>query len=316
MSSRFPRPRKRRASRIPRLALPRPQSVPLVGQAWAPGDAEARPRPTQRLARAAAVVAALVELVLLLWLLAGPSFQVRSVEVTGNQRLTSAQVVSAAGMARPGSVFAVDAATIRRKLTATPWVRDATVTTTLPDRVVLSVDEWQPVAVYLAGGKGQPFFLSDQAAVLGPAANAGGVLEVDGPAGADPKVGAHPVDQRLLTAMVNIQKGLPSLISQQVKSFQVDSCGDLTMTVQRGWRALFGRVITPEEFAALNQKLAALKSIAAKEDLNNPNLDYVNLESAQLPTAGFKNMPAPSPSPSVAPSPAPPVPRPIPVPCR
>ncbi len=290
--------------------------MPLAGQAWAPGDGDARPRARQRLARSAAVVAALVELALLLWILAGPSFQVRRVEVTGNQRLSSSQVVATAGLARPGSVFAIDAATIRRKLTATPWVRDAKVTTTLPDHVVLGVDGWQPVAVYLAGGKGQPLFLSDQGVVLGIAPSASGWLEVDGPAGPDPKVGSRPVDQRLLAAMVNIQRGLPGLVSQQVKSFQVDSCGDLTMTVQRGWHALFGRVITPEEFAALNQKLAALKSVASKEDLNNPNLDYVNLENAQLPAVGLKGAPPPSPPPSPSPSPSSTVPRPIQVPCR
>jgi len=253
-----------------------------------------------------AVLAAVAELALLALLLMGPAFQVRQVTVVGNHQLNAAQVVAAAGLQRPGSVFAVDAATIRRKLTATAWVRDATVTTAMPGRVTLTVDEWQPVAVYIAGGNGRPLYLSDQAAVLGPAPDARAALEIDGPAGAEPKVGSRPIEGRLLTAAVNIQRGLPALVGQDVKSFAVDGCGDLTMTVQRGWRVEFDRVITPEEFAALNQKLAALKSVASKEDLNNPNIDYVNLDNAQLPAVGLRSKPAASATPSApAPQPSP-----------
>lgn len=314
-----PRPRRRRSTRLglgwPRPAVPPP---PLAGQAWTPGDAR-RPEDDGRPAlRAAAVAAAVVELALLLWLLAGPAFQVHQVRVVGNHQLKAAEVVTAAGLDRPGSVFALDAATIRRKLTATAWIRTARVETALPGRVTLTVDEWQPVAVYTAGPAGHPVYLSDQAAVLGAAPSPTAALLVQGPAGPDPRVGSHPVETRLLTAMVNIQRALPGLIGHQAKSFAVGSCGDLTMTVDRGWRVEFGRVITPEEYAALGQKLAALKSIAAREDLNNPDLVYVNLENPQLPAAGFKSKPSPSPVASAAPSPAPSSgPRPVPVlPCK
>ncbi len=258
-----------------------------------------------------------LEAVLLVWIAAGPLFQVRHVEVFGNHRLQRPQVLSAAGLVQPVSVFAVDAATIRRKLTATPWVRQAAVTVALPDRVTVTLDEWQPVAVYQPAG-GHALFLSDRAVVLGPAPDASAALEIDGPATPDPRVGARPVEPRLLTALVNIQRGLPGLISQDVKAFALDSCGDVTMTVQRGWRVLFGRVITPEEFAALDQKLAALKSIASKENLNDPNVEYVNLENAQLPAVGVKPPPAPTPKPSPGATAIPtPVPTPVSAtPCR
>lgn len=320
LRARRPGPRRRRASRIPKIEWPRRPPVPLAGQTWTPGDAGRPETPRRRLSRALAVLLAVCEVALLAWLVAGPVFQVRSVDVAGNQRLKSGEVVAAAGLARPGSVFTVDAATIRRKLTAMPWVREATVTTTLPDRVTLTIDEWQPVAIYLAGGTGQPLYLSDQAVILGTAPDAKTGLEIDGPAGPQPRVGSRPLDARLLTAMVNIQRGLPALIGQDVKSFAVDGCGGVTMTVQRGWRAQFGRVITPEEFAGLNQKLAALKSVASKEDLNNPNLDYINLENAQVPAVGLKTKPTPTPAATAQPTPAPsasPAPKIVPVvPCK
>lgn len=295
--------------------------MPLAGQAWTPGENPRERDRGRRWPRRVALLAAVAELALLVFLVTGPAFRVREVTVVGNHQLQASQVVAAAGLERPGSVFAVDAATIRRKLTATAWVREATVTTALPDRVTLTVDEWQPVAVYLAGGKGQPLYLSGQAVVLGPAPDAKSALEIDGPPGADPRVGTRAMDQRLLGAAVNIQRGLPALIGQEVKAYAVDSCGDLTMTVQRGWRVEFGRVITPEEFADLNQKLAALKSVASKEDLNNPQLDYVNVENSQLPAVGLKTKPAPTPSgapsPTPQPSPSVAVPKLVPVsPCK
>lgn len=298
--------RRRRSSRVRFDWLRRTSPAgALAGLSWNPGDARRQKDDGSRAWRLAALVIALCEAALLAWLLAGPAFQVRHVDVAGATHLRSPEVVAAAGLDRPRSLFAVDAATIRRKLTANPWIRDASVTASLPDRVALSVEEWAPVAVYVAGGRGRPMFLSDQAAVLGSAAAGGAALEIDGPAGPDPRVGSHPVDPRLLTAMVNIQRGLPGLAGQQVRSFSIDGCGNLSMTVQRGFRVDFGRVITPEEYGALDQKLAALKSVAARENLNSPDVEYVNLQNAQLPAVGLRSRPSPPPAPAPAPSAAP-----------
>jgi POTRA domain, FtsQ-type len=283
-------------------------SVPLRGLEWTAGAGLEKDPRADRGRRTAALAAALLAVAVLGWLLGGGLFQVRQVHVAGNQRLTAAQVKRLAGLDRPGSVFGVDAATIRRKLTADAWVRDAEVTPVLPDRVDVTVDEWQPVAV-LVLGSGAGYYLSDQAVVLGAAPPAASALEVDAPTAAAPRVGQRPLDPRLLTALVNIQRGLPGLVGEDVRSFEVDGCGNLTMTTARGWKAYFGRVITPEEFASLDSKLAALKAVSTAENLNSPDLDYVNLMNASLPAVGHKSRPGPTPTPAAgahAPSPAPP----------
>jgi len=308
-------PRKRRASRFPRPGLSwrhPPAAPPLAGQVWSQSNAITEKEEGTARWRGLAAALAAVELVLAGFLVAGPLFQVRQVDVQGAQRLTPAQVRGLAGLDRPSSVFAVDAATIRRKLTATAWVREATVTTELPDRVVVSVQEWQPVAAYQAGAQGRPLYLSDRGLVLGPAADAAGVLGVQGPAGPEPKVGQAPLELNLLTALVNIQRQLPAMIGQNVTAFQLDGCGNLTMLSGKGWKALFGRVITPEEIAALKHKLAALKSIAGDVNFNSPDLDYVNLMNASEPAVKLKSakppatpVPAPPARPTAAPSPSP-----------
>jgi cell division septal protein FtsQ len=306
------KPRKRRASRLPRPSLPwrhPAPATPLAGQTWTKSNAVNQEEEGRPQWRGLAVTLALVELVLGALLVNGPLFQVRHVDVQGAGRLGPGQVRTLAGLDAPVSVFAVDAATIRRKLTATAWVRGATVSTRLPDTVVIAVDEWQPVAAYRAGPQGRAYFLSDRGVVLGAATDQSAVLAIQGPGGPDPRAGQSPLELPLLTALVNVERQLPSLIGQQVAGFQLDGCGNLTMTVRKGWRALFGRVITPEEMAALKDKLAALKSISANVDFNSADLDYVNLMNPREPAVKLKSAKppaAPTPAPTAtAPGPAP-----------
>ncbi len=310
--------RRRRASRLPRIEWPRPPSAPpLRGREWAPGSGlEDEPRPRRRW-RAAAAGAALAEVALLAILFFSGAFRVQQVVVTGNHRLTAAQVRSLAALDRPSSVFAVDPAAVRHRLTAAAWIRDARVSASMPGRVDIAVEEWQPVAVFVPGPRGRGFYLSDQAVALGPAPAPNAALEIDAPAAADPRAGQRPLDPRLLTAFVNIKRGLPALVGQDVRSFEIDGCGNVTMTTQRGWKAYFGRVITPEEFAGLNAKLAALKAVSTAENLNSPDIEYVNLMNPSLPAVGPRPRPAPTPArgASPAPSPAPPTVAPV-VTCR
>ena len=302
-------PRKRRASRFPHPGLSwrhKAPAVRLAGQIWNQSNAITEKQEGTPRWRGLAAALAAVELVVAVFLAAGPLFQVRQVDVQGSSRVGAGQVRSLAGLDRPISVFAVDAATIRRKLAATAWVREATVSTELPDRVVVSIQEWQPVAAYQAGPQGKPYYLSDRGVVLGPAANTTTVLDVQGPVGPEPRPGQAPLELTLLTALVNIQRQLPALVGQSVSGFQLDGCGNLTMLSGKGWKALFGRVITPEEIAALKDKLAALKSIAADVNFNSSDLDYVNLMNPSEPAVKLKSAkPAPTPTPSAHPTPTP-----------
>jgi cell division septal protein FtsQ len=266
-------------------------------------------RPRRRARRIASLAIAVVELAALVALLVAPAFHISRVDVSGNRRLTAAQVVAAAGLQQPGSVFQVDAGQLERRLTSTTWVRAASVGAQLPDRVRIHVDEWQPAAVYRAAG-GPAWYLSAEAVVLGPAgADAGTLLGIDGPAQPAPRTGRPPLERALLTALVNIQRSLPDIIGQEVRSFTIDSCGNLTMNAKAGWKAQFGRVITPEELATLKDKVAALKALAASGGVDFNSVQYVNLMNpyaVAVPTRSpaarpGRASPSPSPSPSAVP---------------
>src|SRR5438552_668613 len=73
-----------------------------------------------------------------------------------------------------------------------------------PGTVVIAVSEWQPIAAYHAGPSTKMFWLSSQGIVLGPATGTGGLIDVQGPAGTDPRAGDRPLDPQLITAVVNI----------------------------------------------------------------------------------------------------------------
>jgi cell division protein FtsQ len=269
-------------------------------------------RSRRRRRRLASLALAAVELAALSALLVAPVFHVSHVDVTGTRRLTAAQVLAAAGLEHPGSLFQVDPRALERRVASATWVRTAQVSAQLPDRVSIRVEEWQPVAVYRAGG-GRPWYLSDQAVALGPAADsdAASLLDVDGPAQPEPRTGTAPLDRALLTALVNIQRSLPGLIGQDVQSFTIDSCGSLTLNSRRGWRAQFGRVLTPEERATLRAKVAALKALAASGSVDFDTVQYVNVMNPAVVA-----VPRPTPTPRTARASPGPAAAPAPAPCR
>jgi cell division protein FtsQ len=303
---------RRRRSILPRISLRRglEASEPLKGQLWTRSERALREPDVHWSLRAIAVTAAVLECALLTWLWFGPALSVRTVNVAGAHHLSSAQVAAAAGLAGGESVLSVDGEADQRRLLGLVWVRSATVEPQLPGQVLVAISEWQPVAAYHAGKGAGMLLLSDQAVVLGTASTASGLVDVQGPAGADPKVGDRPLDQVLLTALVNIQRGFPALLGQQVAGFVIDSCGDLTLVAKRGWKVYFGRVLTPEEFGTLSTKVAALKAIAGhgNVDYNSGDLEYVNVMNPIEPAVGYHsklNPPTPSPSPGASPQPSP-----------
>jgi hypothetical protein len=299
---------RRRKSRFPQINWREriDTSEPLKGQLWTRSEKALKEPDVHWSRRAIAGGVVLLECALLAWLVFGPALSIRTVQVTGAHHLTNAQVLAAAGLDPNGSVLAVDGISDQQRLLAQTWIRAASVQAQLDGTVIVQVSEWQPVAAYHAGATGKLFLLSDQAVVLGPTTTAAGLTNIQGPSGPNPKAGDRALDPELLVALVNIQRLFPSLIGQQVASFALDSCGNLTLISVRGWKVYFGRVLTPEEFASLRDKMAALKAIAGKVNYNSTDLDYINVMNASEPAAGFKSKQSPSPgAPQPSPSPLP-----------
>ena len=302
---------RRRSSVLPKVPWPRgiERTEPLRGQLWTRSEQALREPDVPWGWRALALLAGGLEAALLAWLWFGPALAVSSVQVTGARHLTSSQVAQAAGLTGGSSVISVDGASAHDRLMSQVWVRSVSVLPQLPGTVVIQISEWQPVAAYHSGSSTKLYFLSSQAVILGATPTSAGLVDVQGPAGSEPRPGDKPLDPQLLTALVNIQRAMPSLVGQDVSGFIFDSCGDLTMVAKKGWKVYFGRVLTPEEFATLRDKLSALKAIAGNGNVNYSSSDllYVNVMNPSEPAVGYKSRqkPAASPSPGATPAPTP-----------
>jgi hypothetical protein len=300
----------RRRSTLPRAPWPDglERTDPLRGRLWTRPDKSLREADVPWTRRVIATLVAGLEAALLGWLWFGPALAVHTVDVVGTRHLSGAQVAQAAGLQGSASILSVDAISAQDHLLNQVWVRTATVEPQFPGTVTVQVSEWQPVAVYHAGSSLKLFLLSSLAVVLGPTPTSAGLVVVQGPAGADPRVGDRAIDAQLLTALINMQRAMPTLIGQDVASFIFDSCGDLTMVAKRGWKVYFGRVLTPEEFSALHDKLTALKAINGNGNVDYASTDlaYINVMNPSEPAVGYKSRaPAPvSPSPGPTPSPS------------
>lgn len=297
--------RRRRRSILPRPQWPQAEDRgrPLRGQSWARLGADRdRPGsdPGRRPRRLLALALAFVELALLVFLLHDPALSDRQLVVRGNTHLTALQVRHLAGLGSNASLLSIDPVAAATGLERSSWVRSAQVAVALPDRVTISIQEWTPVAIYSAGGA-PAWLVSPDGTALAPAGSSP-LLAIDGPPAPRARAGQPLLSQRLLVALVQIQRQLPGRIGQGVRSFQIDSCGDLTMVSARGWTAVFGRVLTPSEFATLGAKVAALQAISKYEDLNSPTLVYVNVMNPYA-VAVHHTTDKPSPQPSPTPSP-------------
>src|ERR1700675_3517230 len=81
------------------------------------------------------------EVFAVLFLLAQPAFRPRQVEVIGTSHLTPAQISAALGLPADRNIFFLDHSALEQRLMSMPWVRSASVSLALPDRVTARIAE-------------------------------------------------------------------------------------------------------------------------------------------------------------------------------
>ena len=113
---------------------------------------------------------------------------VKNVAVVGASRAPAAEIVKALGLAAGTPVLSVDAPELVRRVETHPWVAHARVTLLRPGRILVAVEEREPVAVALLGDPPTRFWLDASGTPFLPVgtANAQGRLAVLGPEDAAP----------------------------------------------------------------------------------------------------------------------------------
>jgi len=127
--------------------------------------------PRARVRLAGWIAAALVSVVLVgvagasaySWLTRSPLFSVRSIDLNPCAHVTQEEVWAIVRGGGRGSIWAVPAREVARRLSDHPWVRSVSVRKAFPDRLVVRIEERRPVAMvnldalYYVDAEGSPF---------------------------------------------------------------------------------------------------------------------------------------------------------------
>jgi cell division septal protein FtsQ len=251
------------------------------------------PAPARPVASARGWIWALVQIAVLagevfalLFLLAQPGLRPRHVEVVGTSHLTAAQVRSALSLPGDRSIFLLSEAELAKRLQALPWVRSARVTLALPDRVWVRVTEWTPSAVLQVGES--TYYLNDLGEVLDPATEAGSLPVINRADFGPVRSGQHAVGSDLLPMLLQLRAGFSPAFKISVTSFQLNRREVLTAQTDRGWTIIFGQMVTSDDRASLEPKLAALRALSSRVDLASAPIQYINLENPRAPAVQMR----------------------------
>ncbi len=198
----------------------------------AKAQAQRRDRRSGMLRRTVWSLALVAPLLGLGWVVLGSSLlAVQHVLVSGEGRLTQAQVVAAAGVSDGTPLARVDTAAVARRIRALGPVASVTVSRGWPHALRISVVERQPV---VAVPQGSRVLLLDRDGVsVGTAATAPkGVLRLDV---SDPSHG-----NRTTAAALTVLRGLPRSLAAQLAALRAGSPEQVTLLLRGGRTVLWG----------------------------------------------------------------------------
>ena len=97
------------------------------------------------------------------WITQTERLGIRTITITGCERLTPAIVKHQAGLAEARNILTVNLTTARKRLLAHPWIAEAQVTRDIPDRLRIHIREQTSLAVLDLGRR---FLMNDEGAVF------------------------------------------------------------------------------------------------------------------------------------------------------
>lgn len=242
-------------------------------------SAESLPRPAglgrsasvPRAWRIAAAVATAAALVAGIPLVARSSvFHVRHVAVNGVAHLRTGDVVRRSGITEATNVLWVNEVAVESRLEEEPWIASASVRTSFPSSVEISVTERNPVAV--AMGPSGRLLVAGDGTVLGPA------LRSD----RFPRIVAARVSAQFpagapLAAPARAVAALAAAGFSRMRTITVAEDGTLEVRLADGTTVLLGRTVE------LGRKVRALGSLLAWASSRSLGLRSVDVSAPSAP---------------------------------
>lgn len=199
-------------------------------------------------------------------------FGARTVEVEGEERLGPKQVMRLAQAEIGTNVLHFDEGMAEARLEQEPWIRDATVRTSLPGTISISIRERAPVFVLRSGSAGQ--LAAADGTLLGRAPKTTAYPEVTVPEGV-------ALSRERITAVADVVAAMVPALRARVDSLSIADDGDVTMVVDGDVDVTYGGATDPLV------KAQALRAILDYAEEQGRGLLSIDLSAPAAPTARF-----------------------------
>jgi cell division protein FtsQ len=200
-------------------------------------------------------------------------FQARRIVITGQMRLTRQQVLNIAGIGPQVNILSVNLTTMRKRLLAEPWIKDAIIKRKIPSELSIHIREEIPLAVlalqnkqrYLINTSGQVFKRQKKSDAIDlPLVT--GLTAADLPV---PHVKRTDSFQAVMTLFRLGEKKNSPLPLKEIKKISLDREIGITVFTEKKNRTIklgFGHY--PKKIDVLGQLMARLRKIKRFSDVN------------------------------------------------
>jgi cell division protein FtsQ len=199
--------------------------------------------------------------------------QIDRIVVRGNDRLSKGEVLAVLGGLRGQSLFGTDLDLWRRRLMASPWVRDAALRRSLPSTVEVVISERQPVGI---GRLGDDTYLVDERGVVidqyGPQYADLDLPIIDGLTGAPSRDGAAIDGARaeLAARLIAALRARPEM-ARKVSQIDVTDLHNASVILSGDPAVIY---VGDDQFL---QRLQSYTELAPTLRERVPDIDYVDL---------------------------------------
>jgi cell division protein FtsQ len=216
-------------------------------------------------------------------------FGARVVEVKGEEHLGPRQVLRAAGLGLGSNVVHLDEGGAETRLEMHPWIRDATVETTFPRTIRISVIERS--ALLVAELDGARSLVAGDGTVLGRAPWSVELPEVIAADGSGSST-------QMAASAGAVVRPMPPALRRRVETVLVSSDGSIILIVDGQVEVRYGPV------DSASAKARALRAILDFAEGEGRGLVSIDVTAPAAPTARFVGSPIPhsTPDPSADPS--------------
>jgi len=192
--------------------------------------------------------------------LASPIVAVKTVQVEGAKYADSALVRSVSDSLKGKSVLTVDTKTAQERLESDPWIKSARITTSLPSRVLIQINERIPVAWFL-GVDNRARVIDEDGLVLSVVE--GRPTQYMWIEGTGPNLTAGASSAAAYRAAGQLAMSLPSELAPMVKHLGVAGTEEITMTLKTGTVVNFGAPVD------MRNKLVNVVVLLRRQDVNS-----------------------------------------------